>query len=203
MNIDKVSNKKVIAVFIALAALLLALLLAQRMLNETNQISGVSQTTSTSTLKTVGSMTGGSMQEGLKRVAVEVETIEEAKKIVPYDFPVPTNSSGYELTGIYVEDSSTVYLRYEKSIYMIYHALQAGYDPNIDDTETLSTEPELSRIEVRGYRGIAREPEKDVPDGVARRTDGKITWYENGVDIAIYGDGYHVDQLMRLANSMK
>ncbi|MDI6816000.1 MAG: hypothetical protein QME41_02250 [Actinomycetota bacterium] len=203
MNIDKVSNKKVIAVFIVLAALLLALLVVQRMLNETNQISGVSQTTSTSTLNTVGSMTGGSMQEGLKRVAVEVGTIEEAKKIVPYDFPVPTNSSGYELTGIYVEDSSTVYLRYEKSIYMIYHALRAGYDPNIDDTETLSTEPELSRIEVRGYRGIAREPEKDVRDGVARRTDGMITWYENGLDIAIYGDGYHVNQLMRLANSMK
>ena len=203
MNIDKVSNKKVIAVFIVLAALLLALLVAQLMLNETNQISGISQTTSTSTQNTVGNIVGGTMQERVERVSVEVETIEEAKKIVPYDFPVPTNSSGYELTGIYVEDSSTVYLRYGKSIYMIYHVLSAEYDPNIDDTETLSQQPELSRIEVRGYRGIAREPEKDVADGVARRTDGMITWYENGVVIAIYGDGIHVNQLMRLANSMK
>jgi len=193
-------NRKLVVIVVALAALLVALIFIKQTKIVGNTFSSTGRTT-TSELNVVGSIMGGSIQEIIDRVAVKVETIDKAKEMLPYNFPVPTDYTDHELTGIYVESKRTLYLRYGDSIYMIYHALPAGITPDIDGV--ISERPDLFEVEVRGHRGIAGAPGKAEGSDIDR-VGGELVWYEGGLDIAIYSyDGTSVDQLLKLANSMK
>lgn len=193
------SNKKLIIATAILAALFVVLLFIQQLNNQSNPKYSKSE----KLLKpnNIASIAGGDIQQTIDRTSVKANSIDEARKLLPYDFPVPIGYKDHELTGIYVENNRTLYLRYGDAIYVIYHALPIPFDPNIDDT--LSKRPDLKEVRVRGYRGIAGEPGKAKGSDI-ERVGGELIWYEKGLDIAIYNyNGTRTDQLMKLANAMR
>ncbi|HZD60240.1 MAG TPA: zf-HC2 domain-containing protein [Anaerolineae bacterium] len=129
---------------------------------------------------------------------VTVKSIDEAKKRLFYDFPVPTNTGGRKLKGTYIEDNSTLYIAYEGGIVIIYHA---GYRLDVD--EALKSHPDLFEVNIRGQRALARERGlKENPQ--EPRASESLGWSENGLHIAIYSyKDTGVEELIKIAESMK
>lgn len=193
-----VDNKKLIIGAVALMALLSTAVIANQSISSPNQASVSAQPIKLAQSNYVQSI-GGSPQDYIEKNATKVASIEEARAMLSYDFPVPTDDNGHKLTGVYVEDERILYLKYNDAIYVVYHKLPEGFDPNIEDT--LSQRSDLDSVEVRGNKGIAGEVGKGLN---SKRAGGELIWYEDGLDIAIYSlQGTRVGQLMKIAKSMK
>lgn len=153
--------------------------------------------------------TGNSFLDDLETNSVKVESIAEAKKMISYEVPVPASVSGHDLSGIYVENNSILYLRYAGELYIVYHKDPEGFKPNID--ETLRVRPDVSEALVRNQKAIASSNQKpvlnsDQTPGNSAKTIPSATlgWHENGLHIAIYDySGETVVKLKSIAESMR
>ncbi|NCO66452.1 MAG: hypothetical protein COW32_11270 [Candidatus Aquicultor secundus] len=197
-----VQNKKHIALIVALGILLAALVCIQQLRVQVDKDSAFYQKSSIPKANLSSSLSRGSIQEDIEAHSVKVSSIEEAKKLLSYDFPVPTDTNGHDLIGIYVEDKKVLYLRYKDDIYIVYHQLEG---PEPDMNEVLTKRSDVFETTIRGHRAIAGEPGQMKGLGVGEvRAGGQISWFENGLDLAIYSlKGAKVGELKNIAESMK
>jgi len=153
--------------------------------------------------------TGNDFLDYLETNCVTVASIAKEEEILQYEVPASASVSGHELLGIYVENNSILYLRYEGDLYVIYHKDPSGSEPNID--ETLKARPDASEVRVRNQRAIAASNQKtalnidQAPESSLKiAPSATLGWHENGLHIAIYDySGGTVEKLKSIAESMR
>jgi hypothetical protein len=195
-------NKKQIVLIIALGLILAGLVCIQLLRAQVGKDLALNQKSSVSKANLSGSLSRGSIHEDIEANSVNLSSIEDAKKLLSFDFPVPTDTNGHDLIGIYVEDKEVLYLRYENDIYIVYHQLEG---PEPDMNEVLTKRSDVYETTVRGHKAIAGDPGQMKGLGVGDvRAGGQISWFENGLDLAIYSlKGAKVGELKRIAESME
>ncbi|HZD59771.1 MAG TPA: zf-HC2 domain-containing protein [Anaerolineae bacterium] len=119
--------------------------------------------------------------------------VADAKAALPYDFPVPVNTSERKLKGLYIEMGDVLYITYEGGVFLIYHASTA------DPSKAITSVGYI--VDIRGYKALAVENESR---GQLRSLGWHEDWHGTGLNITVYGtQNVKMTELVDIARSMK
>ena len=148
--------------------------------------------------------------------AADKVTLLEARTRVPFTIPVPISmpdGASVEIEEVWVsgvqapqglEETYTelysVALVFSDGCQMIIHQMDSP--PDWDAIIAQQT-PVFSEVSVNGHPGMGASPGVQEISGGQHRYPGSISWWADGLDITIYSNTLPLDELLKIANSLR
>jgi hypothetical protein len=131
----------------------------------------------------------------------ELVSLDEAQARLSFFIPLP---DGFAVKEVWVSpeevasDNRAVAIQFENDLVLIIH--QLANEPNWDGTG--SSAPELAKISVNGHNGLGANPGIKFVAGKEYPYPGSVAWWMNGLDITLYSDTLHLEELLKIAETV-
>ncbi|MCX7608878.1 MAG: hypothetical protein N2049_06645 [Anaerolineales bacterium] len=131
-------------------------------------------------------------------------SLTEAKARIPYSIPLP---EGFEIRRIWatkdtVEVSErSVAVEFTDDLLLIIHPMKQA--PDWDGIIAIA--PSFIKVDINGNLGIGTDPGYTEINGVKHFHPGSVEWWVNGLelDITLYSNTYTLDELLKVAQSIR
>jgi hypothetical protein len=121
---------------------------------------------------------------------------------VPYSIPLP---EGIEIQKAWVSTVSVdaseraVAIQFAKDLLLIIHPITEP--PNWDGI--IESVPAFVKVNVNGNTGIGIDPGTIESNGVQYPHPGSVEWWVDGLDITLYSDTLSLEELLKIAQTMR
>ena len=150
-------------------------------------------------------------------LAAERVTLSEARTSVPFTIPLPTSlpdAASVEIEEVWVSavqapldldeeiytELYSVAVVFSDGCQMIIHQMDSP--PDWDAIIAQQT-PVFSKVTINGHPGMGTSPGVQEIMGGQHRYPGSVSWWVDGLDIAIYSETLPLEELLEIANSVR